>query len=119
MKSIGKRQTALDIFRIFLQRLSNDDIEYGLKHGIMKAEDAYETSVTGELSANMGVLEKATLALKMLGRPSLLSKLVVVADYMKKAQKAYDIYPQSPLELNDWILYVTSLYKDYKTKIGI
>lgn len=119
MKSIGKRQAALDIFRIFLQRLSNDDIEYGLKHGIMKAEDAYETSVTGELSANMGVLEKATLALKMLGRPSLLSKLVVVADYMKKAQKAYDIYPQSPLELNDWILYVTSLYKDYKTKIGI
>ncbi|MDP8002637.1 MAG: hypothetical protein ACP5M8_02870 [Caldisphaera sp.] len=61
------------------------------------------------------LLEKATLALKMLGRPSLLSKLIIVADYMKKAQKA----TQSPLELNDWVSYVTSLYNEYKTKLGI
>ncbi|MDP8002737.1 MAG: digeranylgeranylglycerophospholipid reductase [Caldisphaera sp.] len=118
-KAIGKRQAALDIFRIFLQRLSNDDIEYGLKHGIMKAQDAYETSVTGELKVNMGLLEKATFALKMLGKPSLLSKLIIVSDYMKKAQKAYDLYPQSPEELNVWLNYINSLYREYKAKLGI
>ncbi|MEB2793692.1 MAG: geranylgeranyl reductase family protein [Caldisphaeraceae archaeon] len=116
--SVGRRQAALDIFRIFLQRLSNDEIEYGLKHGVMKAKDAYETSVKGELNVNMGALQKATLALKMLAKPSLLSKLVLVGDYMKKVQKAYDIYPEKPEGLSTWVGYIRSLYSEYISRIG-
>ena len=119
IKSIGKRQASLDIFRIFLQRLSNDDIEYGLKHGIMNADQVYETSVSGELKANLGLLDKVSVVLRMLGRPSLLPKLATVATYMKRVQQLYDAYPTSPEGLDVWVSSVKALYSEYKAKIGV
>ncbi len=117
IRAIGKRQASLDIFRIFLQRLSNDDIEYGLKHGIMNSDQIYETSVSGELKANLGLLDKVSIALRMLGRPSLLPKLAVVASYMKKVQELYDAYPASPEGLDVWVSAIERLYSEYKSKL--
>jgi len=119
IRSIGRRQASLDIFRIFLQRLSNDDIEYGLKHGIMNSEQVYETSVSGELKANLSLLDKVSLALRMLGRPSLLPKLALVAQYMKRATELYDAYPESPSGLAEWVRLVEGLYSDYKRRLGV
>ena len=119
ISAIGRRQASLDVFRIFLQRLSNDDIEYGLKHGIMNSEQVYETSVSGELKANLSVLDKVVLALKLLGRPSLLSKLAMVAQYMKRASDLYASYPDSPAGLTAWVSAVEDLYSEYKRRLGI
>ncbi|MGC9112216.1 digeranylgeranylglycerophospholipid reductase [Acidilobus sp.] len=119
IKSIGRRQASLDIFRIFLQRLSNDDIEYGLKHGVMNADQVYETSVSGELKANLGLLDKVSIALRMLGRPSLLPKLATVAAYMKRVQQLYDAYPTSPEGLDTWVSAINALYSEYKSRIGV
>ena len=118
ISAIGRRQASLDVFRIFLQRLSNDDIEYGLKHGIMNSEQVYETSVSGELKANLSVLDKVVLALKLLGRPSLLSKLAMVAQYMKRASDLYASYPDSPAALATWVSAVEDLYSEYKRRLG-
>ena len=119
ISAIGRRQASLDVFRIFLQRLSNDDIEYGLKHGIMNADQVYETSVTGELKANLSMIDKVVLALKLLGRPSLLSKLALVAQYMKRASDLYGSYPDSPAGLSTWVSAVEDLYSDYRKRLGI
>ena len=119
MRTLGAKQAALDIFRMFLQVLSDDDIEYALKHGVMKAEDAYETSVTGELKVNMGVLEKVARLLRALGRPSLLPRLVRVAEYMKKVRALYLEYPEDPEGLQRWVARVEKLYSDYKKSMGI
>ncbi len=61
----------------------------------MNADQVYETSVSGELKANLGLLDKVSIALRMLGRPSLLPKLATVATYMKRVQQLYDAYPRS------------------------
>jgi len=119
MKGIGAKQASLDIFRIYLQELSNDEIEWGLKNGIMKAEDAYATSVTGELKADFSVLDKVKLLIKLLGRPSMLQELVTVSRYMKKAKELYLNYPESPDELPVWVEKVEALYKEYKGKLGV
>ncbi len=119
MRTIGAKQAGLDIFRIFLQELPNDDIEYALKHGIMKAEDAYATSVTGELRVNMGLLDKVVRLIKAMGRPSLLPKLVRVAEYMSKVKKLYLNYPEDPKDLPKWIASVEELYSDYKRALGV
>ncbi|MGC9072511.1 MAG: digeranylgeranylglycerophospholipid reductase [Acidilobus sp.] len=118
INAIGRRQASLDIFRIFLQKLSNDDIEYGLKHGIMDADQVYETSVTGELKANLSLLDKVSLALRLLGRPSLLPKLALVAQYMKRVGDLYDSYPANPSSLPDWIKAVKNLYSDYERRLA-
>ncbi len=118
ISAIGRRQASLDIFRIFLQRLSNDDIEYGLKHGVMDSNQVYETSVTGELKANLSVLDKVSLALRLLGRPSLLPKLALVAQYMKKASELFSAYPSSPSDLSKWVSAVDALYSEYRKRLG-
>lgn len=119
MRTLGARQASLDIFRIFLQCLSNDDIEFGLRHGIMRAEDAYETSVTGELKANLGILDKISILLKSLGRPSLLPKLVLVARYMSRIKGLYQRYPEAPEGLARWVAEVEELYSEYKRALGV
>ncbi len=119
MKGLGAKQAGLDIFRIYLQELSNEEIEWGLKNGIMKAEDAYETSVTGELKANLGVLDKVKILVKLLGRPSMLQELINVSRYMRKIKELYVNYPENPDDLETWINKVETLYSEYKSKLGI
>lgn len=119
MRGIGAKQASLDIFRIYLQELRDEEIEWGLKNGIMRAEDAYDTSVTGELKANFSILDKAKILIKLLGRPTMLQELITVARYMKKAKELYLNYPETPEGLEAWIEKVNALYNEYKSKLGV
>ncbi len=119
MRTLGTKQAGLDIFRLFLQQLTDEEIEWGLKIGLMRAEDAYDTSVSGELKANFSVLDKAAMIVKMLGRPSMLLRLKTVADYMKKVKQLYMEYPDSPDDLARWVDRVEQVYREYKEKLGI
>ncbi len=119
MRTLGAKQASLDIFRIFLQTISNEEIEFGLKNRIMREEDMYETSVTGDLKADLSVLEKLSIVLKTLRRPSLLLKLRIVDRYMKDVKELYKKYPDTPSGLREWISRVDSLYADYKKELGV
>ena len=119
MRGLGAKQAGLDIFRIFLQQLDDEEIEWGIRSGIMQAREAYETSVKGELKANLSIVEKAKILAKLLGRPSMLLKLKMVADYMKKAKELYRSYPEDPAALPKWVDSVEQLYREYKEKLGV
>lgn len=115
MKAIGAKQAALDIFRIFLQGLSNDDIRYGMENRLLPESDVYYTSTEGDLRVT--VLEKLGIILRGLRRPSLLAKLAVVAEYMKKVKTHYMNYPQAPDKLGVWVRQLRELYEDYYAKL--
>ncbi len=116
MRTLGAKQASLDIFRLFLQRLSNDDIEYGMAKRLVPESDVYFTSTQGEL--RLSVVEKASIILRGLRRPSLLSKLRLVAEYMRKAKRLYQEYPEEPGGLSVWIARVERLYEEYLGKLG-
>ncbi len=116
MKAIGAKQAALDIFRIFLQRVGNDDIEFAMRNKLIPEADVLYTSETGELK--LSIVEKAAIILRGLRRPSLLSKLRIVAEYMSRAKQVYLNYPERPEELKSWIKTVESLYEEYLTRLG-
>ncbi|MCE4615335.1 MAG: geranylgeranyl reductase family protein [Desulfurococcales archaeon] len=119
MKTLGAKQASLDIFRMFLQMMSNDDIEFGLKNRIMREEDMYETSVSGDLKADLSILDKLSIILKTIGRPSLLMKLRTVGRYMSQAKALYHKYPGTPEDLNEWITKVEQLYTNFKSELAI
>ncbi len=121
MRGLGAKQAALDIFRIYLQELSNDEIEWALKNGVMRAEHAYDTSVTGELKADFSALEKLRLLVKGIGsgKLRLLMNLRLVKDYMDRVRGLYKEYPESPDELNAWVERVEALYSEYKKALGV
>ncbi|MCE4617253.1 MAG: dehydrogenase, partial [Desulfurococcales archaeon] len=118
MRTLGAKQASLDIFRMFLQVTSNDDIELGLSKGLMRETEMYETSVTGELKVDMSKLQMLKTALSMMSRPTLLLKLSTVRTYMKKVKELYSIYPDKPEGLPRWVSQIEKLYAEYKSSIG-
>jgi len=115
MNAIGARQAALDVFRMFLQRLSNDDIRYGMEKRLIPEQDVYYTSTEGDIK--LSAIEKASIILRGLGRPSLLAKLKTVADYMRKLREHYYSYPETPDGLESWVKRLNELYGEYLAKL--
>ena len=115
MSRYGAKQAALDIFRHFLQELSDDDLEYGMKKKMIKEEDLNRVSLKGDLE--LSIVDKAMRLLAGLRRPSLLVKLRRVAEYMNKAKELYMKYPEEPSELSKWIGEVNNLFNEFPVKI--
>ncbi|MUM65500.1 geranylgeranyl reductase family protein [Acidianus infernus] len=108
----GAKQASLELFRRFLQKLSDDDINYGMRKKVIKEEDLLEASAKGDLQ--LSVAEKAMRIIAGLGRPSLLMKLKVVAEYMQKAKDLYREYPSDPNNLEHWKSEVNKLLLDFE-----
>ena len=115
MGRYGSKQVILDIFRQFLQRLSNDDLEYGMKKKLINEEDLNILSLKGDLE--LSVVEKAMRLLAGIGRPSLLLKLKNVARYMNKARQHCKNYPEDPSGINKWLSELLSIYREFKEKV--
>lgn len=111
----GAKQASLDLFRRFLQRLSDDDIDYGMRKKVIKEEDLLTASEKGDLQ--LSVAEKATRVIAGLGRPSLLMKLKSVAEYMKKIKEHYAEYPSNPEDLMKWKSVTDSLILEFNKTI--
>ncbi|BDC18075.1 digeranylgeranylglycerophospholipid reductase [Acidianus sp. HS-5] len=107
----GAKQASLELFRRFLQKLSDDDINYGMRKKVIKEDDLLEASAKGDLQ--LSVAEKAMRVIAGLGRPSLLMKLKTVAEYMKKAKDLYRTYPVDPKNLEQWRNEVSKLLLDF------
>ena len=118
-KHIGAKQASLDIFRIYLQTVSNDVIEWGLRAGIVDAAKAYNISSEGELEVEPSVLDKLGLVVRNLTALRRLLQLRTVASYMKSVKKLYLEYPETPDGLPGWVQRVESLYAEFKKKIGV
>ncbi len=120
MRTTGAKQAGLDILRMFLQTLSNEEVEWAMRNGLATIEGVIETSITGELKGvNLGLLDKARLLVKMLGRPTMLLHLKTTGEYMSKVKKLYLEYPERPEELPKWVARVEDLYREFKAKLGI
>lgn len=115
LKMYGIKQGILDIFRIFLQKLNNEDLEYGMKSRLIREEDLNILSMKGDLE--LSVVEKAMRLLAGLRRPTLLLKLRIVAKFMEKIKKHYINYPSNPKEIIKWARELSLLYDEYVQKI--
>lgn len=116
LKMYGIKQGVLDIFRIFLQRLSNDDLEYGMKSKLIKEEDLNILSLRGDLE--LSVVEKAMRLLAGLRRPSLLLKLRTVAKFMERVRSHFNNYPHNPKDIFTWARELNAIYDEYIQKIS-
>jgi len=119
MKSTGAKQAALDVLRMFLQTLSNEEIEWAIRKGLAGIEEITTVFGEGELKMTQSFLDKVSLVVRLLGKPVLLTKLILVAEYMRKAKNLYLNYPESPEKLEEWTQRVENLYAEYKKTVGI
>lgn len=108
----GYKQPSLDIFRILLQSLTNEDLNYGLKNRIVTEEDILKTSMGAELRLSTG--DKVGRVFRGLGKMSLLRRLNTIAKKMSELKGLYKAYPADPKDLGKWRKKVESIYREVK-----
>jgi len=117
MRAYGAKQARLDVLRMYMQKLSDEDFEWIVKNRIVSGGEVYELGTKGDLAEH--VVHALSAFIRLLGRPSLLNQLRVVRGYMKKISELYtDQYPSKPSEIRAWMSRVEGLLEEYTRVIG-
>jgi len=116
MHLYGAKQAGLDIFRIFLQGLSNDDLNYGMKYRLIREEDILKATMGEDIHLN--VTEATRRIFRGLRKLSFLKKLYNMADLSRRIKAFYENYPSTPKELPRWKAKVQALVDRAKKIIG-
>lgn len=107
MKAYGAKQAGLDVFRIFLQEIGDEELNYGMKQGLVKERDVLRASLDGALK--LSITDKAERAFKSIRRPDFLIKLRDVAGRMRRVKRHFLNYP-TPEEFSAWRAQIETLY---------
>jgi len=111
MKNQGKNIAVLDLFRIFLQSLSDDQINFGMGIGLIKEKDLINLSNTGEIKLN--IVEKISRLAKGISDLNTTKKFIYTLEKIKKIKKLYGEYPNQEGFL-DWKKSIEKIYIDLK-----
>ena len=115
MSSFGAEFASLDLLRIVLQYLSNDDINFGLERDLLTGEDILEVSSTGGL--NLSLINIAIKAFKGISRPNLLLDLNYLRIKMKEISNLYKSFPREITGFLKWKVKVEDIYGKIKKMI--
>jgi hypothetical protein len=98
-QGVWNKTAGLEVFRIYLQSLNDDIINYGMKNFLTSKEaESISYGKTPELS----MVSKFKFALKGARNISAFSNLLFVINKMKEFSALYGNYPASPKEFDAW-----------------
>lgn len=116
MQAYGAKQAALDILRMYLQKLSNEEFEWIMKNKIVDGKSIYDLGTHARLIEE--VVHGISSMLRLLSKPTLLNQLRIVRNYMNKVKELYlDKYPETPEKLYEWMEVVEKTYNEYRAQI--
>jgi len=114
IESYGNKQAGLDVFRLFLQGLGDNDLNYGMKYRLITEDDLLKASMGEEVRLN--ITEKTHRVFRGLRKLSLLKELRHAASLMEKVKAWYLNYPSSPKEFGEWKIGTQMLFKEAELK---
>ena len=100
IRKYGGKQAGLEIFRILLQYMDDDDLNYGMHYKLLTEEDLLKASMGDDI--RFTVSEKARRMLRGLKKLSLLKRLRNAAKMMKEIREWYENYPPLPDDFEKW-----------------
>jgi len=112
MTSIGAEFASLDLLRMTLQVLPNDDLNFALQQDLLSGEEILEISSTGRM--DLSLLNMVTKAFKGLSKPNLLLDLNFLRIRMNEISKLYKNFPSEVLKFEEWKSRVTEVYDKIK-----
>ncbi|MFN3527820.1 MAG: hypothetical protein ACK4YO_01815, partial [Candidatus Altarchaeaceae archaeon] len=115
MRTEGAKNASLDLFKIFLQTLTNDQLNFGMSKKLIDEKDLIKISNNEEL--NLGVIEKMLIVVKGVEDISMLKKMKFIAKKMKEIRKLYKEYPEHPEKFFEWKNKNEEIYKDVYEKL--
>ena len=115
MTSFGAEFASLDLLRIVLQSLSNEDLNFGLERDLLTGEEILEISTSGEL--NLSLVNMAVKAFKGISNPNLLLDLNYLRIRMNEISKLYKNFPKNLNQFSNWKEKVIEIYDKIKKMI--
>lgn len=115
MESYGKKQASLDIFRMFLLKSSDDDLNYGMNCKLLTEDDVLKAGMGDEFHLN--ITETARRVFRGIKRMRFLNKLRITVNMMRQLQTHYDTYPKTPEKFNEWRLETINLLKNARSRL--
>jgi len=111
----GYKTAGLEVFRRLLQKLSNDQINFGMKHFLSKLD--IENITNGE-HPEFGMVDKLNMFIHGAINKSLAEDLKHTADVNKKLVVHYHNYPKEPNDFPEWQIGLSKLMSDAFVKLG-
>jgi geranylgeranyl reductase family protein len=111
----GAKQAGLDIFRLFLLKSRDEDLNYGMNYKLLTEEDVLKAGMGEDFHLN--ITETAKRVFKGMKRIRFLSKLRLTVNMMKQVKAHYGKYPETPENFENWRLQTVTLFEDAKEKI--
>ena len=115
MTSFGAEFASLDLLRIVLQSLSNEDLNFGLERDLLTGEEILDISSSGEL--NLSLVDMAVKAFKGISNPNLLLDLNYLRIRMNEISKLYKNFPKNLNQFSNWKEKVIEIYNKIKKMI--
>ncbi|MFH0897127.1 MAG: NAD(P)/FAD-dependent oxidoreductase [Candidatus Bathyarchaeota archaeon] len=111
MAQYGAKTAGLDVFRIFLQKCSNIDLNYGMSNRLIMEDDILKASLGEDLKLN--ITDKARRAFRGIRRLSFLRALNLTAHKMREIKELYIHFP-NPEGHAQWSTGVESIINEMK-----
>ncbi len=115
IRDYGAKQAGLEIFRILLQSMDDNDLNYGMKYRLLTEEDVLKASIGG--NTEIKATDKARRALRGLKKLSLIRRLRDAAKLMKDVKTLYRDYPAVPENLERWKTQVRKMFDETSVKL--
>lgn len=112
-EAYGNRTAGMEIFRIYLQSLNNDILNYGMRSFLTTKE---ASDITLGLVPELSLASKFKMVLKGAKNISAFSNLVYVMGRMKYLNSVYASYPASPREFPEFKKKVVESIEEAKNR---
>ena len=96
----GAKQAGLDVFRMFLQQVGDDNLDYGMKYRLITEEDLLKASMGEDIHLNL--TEKTIRVLRGVRKLNFLNRLRETTSLIKRMREHYQNYPTSPQDFGEW-----------------
>jgi geranylgeranyl reductase family protein len=114
MASYGAKAAGLDVFRIFLQKCTNNDLNYGMSNRLIQEGDILRASLGEDLRLN--ITDKAQRFFRGIRHLPFLRALQITADKMKQIKELYAQFPE-PEDHSRWMTNVNFLIDEMKRTV--
>ncbi len=115
MEMYGAKQAGLDVFRLWLLKCKDTELNYGMKYKLVTEEDVLKAGLGEEFRLN--ITETAKRVFKGLKSIRFLNTLRLTVNLMKQVRAHYREYPETPEGFDEWRMKTVMLFKEAKSKV--
>lgn len=115
IRTYGAKQAGLEVFRILLQHLDDEDLNFGMQYKLLTEEDVLKASM-GE-DAHFTIAEKARRAFRGVKKLRVLRKLRNATKSMREIKAWYKNYPTSTKDFEKWRTGVEEIFAKVEVKL--